>query len=557
MSKIKVFALGGLGENGKNMYCVDVDNDLLILDCGIKYPNSELLGIDTVLPDFSYLEENKDRIRGLFLSHGHEDHVGAVKKFLEKIQVDIYGTHFTLDVVKDSLSEELLAQTEGLFHIINDNDVIKLPRCEVSFFSTAHSIPETVGINIHTEDGIIVYTGNYTFDQSAGSSYEVSYKNLMELVNEKVLLLMSESLGANKFGNTSNYVEMMYKLKLIFSRAKSRLIFTVFSQDLRRIQKIIDLAQEYDKKVAIIGRKTQRLINIGINNGYLKIPKDILVNLKYIEENVTNVDDNLVVLVTGTRHEPFYVLQRMCRKLDRLIHINDQDEIVILTVPVNGTEKMATKTLDLLYRLDAKVTVFNRSMLQSSHAFSEEIKLMYNILKPVYSIPVIGEYRHQFAQKQVAKEIKFPEENIFMLDNGEVVVFENGEYIGKEETIALKDVMLDGNLMNETNQVVIKDRENLADDGIVIVACNVNARTRVRLNEVQIVTKGFVINEKYKELEQLIKEKFDEVLSKYFMKDYLVWTELKNELKNEIQKIITKVTQYRPVVVTAVVDVEK
>lgn len=557
MSKIKVFALGGLGENGKNLYCVDVDNSLFVLDCGIKYPNSELLGIDTVLPDFSFLIENSDRIKGLFLSHAHDDHIGAVKNLLEKIKVKVYGTNFTLDVVKDSLSEELLSQTEKLFHVVTPEDVIKFKNVKISFFATAHSIPETIGINIHTEDGVIVYTGNYTFDQNQDSNYGISYSKLMDLVNKKVLLLMSESLGANKFGNSTNYVEMMYKLKLIFSRAKGRLIFTVFSQDLRRIQKLIDLAVEYDKKVAIVGRKTQRLINIGINNGYLKIPKDILVNLKYIEEKNTNIDDNLVVLVTGTRHEPFYVLQRMCYKKDRLIHINENDEIVILTVPVNGTEKMAAKTIDLLYRLDAKVTVFNRSMLQSSHAFSEEIKLMYNILKPEYAMPIIGEFRHQYAHKNVLKEIKFNEDNLFMLDNGEVIIFEDGKYVGKDESVPAKDIMLDGNLMNDINQVVIKDRENLADDGIFIVACNINARTRVRLNDVQIITKGFVINEKYQELEKLVKEKYDEVLNKYFQKEYLLWNDLKNELRYEIQKIITKTTQYRPVVVAAVIDVDK
>lgn len=557
MSKIKVFALGGLGENGKNLYCVDVDNSLFVLDCGIKYPNSELLGIDTVLPDFSFLIENSDRIKGLFLSHAHDDHIGAVKNLLEKIKVKVYGTNFTLDVVKDSLSEELLSQAEKLFHVVTPEDVIKFKNVKISFFATAHSIPETIGINIHTEDGVIVYTGNYTFDQNQDSNYGISYSKLMDLVNKKVLLLMSESLGANKFGNSTNYVEMMYKLKLIFSRAKGRLIFTVFSQDLRRIQKLIDLAVEYDKKVAIVGRKTQRLINIGINNGYLKIPKDILVNLKYIEEKNTNIDDNLVVLVTGTRHEPFYVLQRMCYKKDRLIHINENDEIVILTVPVNGTEKMAAKTIDLLYRLDAKVTVFNRSMLQSSHAFSEEIKLMYNILKPEYAMPIIGEFRHQYAHKNVLKEIKFNEDNLFMLDNGEVIIFEDGKYVGKDESVPAKDIMLDGNLMNDINQVVIKDRENLADDGIFIVACNINARTRVRLNDVQIITKGFVINEKYQELEKLVKEKYDEVLNKYFQKEYLLWNDLKNELRYEIQKIITKTTQYRPVVVAAVIDVDK
>jgi ribonuclease J len=261
MSKIKVFALGGLGENGKNLYCVDVDNSLFVLDCGIKYPNSELLGIDTVLPDFSFLIENSDRIKGLFLSHAHDDHIGAVKNLLEKIKVKVYGTNFTLDVVKDSLSEELLSQTEKLFHVVTPEDVIKFKNVKISFFATAHSIPETIGINIHTEDGVIVYTGNYTFDQNQDSNYGISYSKLMDLVNKKVLLLMSESLGANKFGNSTNYVEMMYKLKLIFSRAKGRLIFTVFSQDLRRIQKLIDLAVEYDKKVAIVGRKTQRLIN--------------------------------------------------------------------------------------------------------------------------------------------------------------------------------------------------------------------------------------------------------------------------------------------------------
>ncbi|MCL2522412.1 MAG: ribonuclease J [Erysipelotrichales bacterium] len=556
MSTIKIFAFGGVGENGKNMYAVEVDEDIFILDSGLKYPNVELYGIDKILPDMTYLKNNAERVKAVFLSHAHDDHIGAVPHLMSIVKCPIYASRFTIEMLKDLFREEEF-DYRGLKLITVDEDkMLKFDNVKISVFYTTHSIPESIGIILWTKDGLIVYTGNYTFEQNIDANFRTSFNKLTEIAGKKILVCMSDSLGADKIGSEYNYHNMMRKLNSIFNRSEKRLIFTVFSSDLRRIQKIIDMAQLNERKVAIIGRRTQRVIDIGVKTGYLKIPKDLFVNLRFIDEKNKNLIDNLVVLVTGDRHEPFYMLQRMCRKIDRLVHIDENDEIVIMTIPVPGTEKMAARTYDMLSKNNAKVTIFKRNDLQSGHAYKEEIKLLYNIINPRYLVPVIGEYRHQYAHKELAMEMGYLDNDVIELDNGYAAKFENGIYQGKDVLFSAKEILIDGSSVLDLNEVVIKDRESLATDGVMLIISNVDARNKKILTGPEIVTRGFLHDENYDEIQKEIQVMFKEVAQKHFAERFINWMEFKNDVKSGANKIFFKRNRGRPVIIPAVISTE-
>ncbi len=556
MSKIIAGALGGLGEKGKNMYVVEVDQDIFILDAGIKYPSVELLGIDTIIPDFSYLVENKNRIRGLFITHCHIEHIGAIPHLLKEIDVPIYGTSFTNALISDLLLENDYKLDDVKLITVNNNTTLKFQSSSVSFFATTHNIPESIAIVIETKDGSIVYTGNYTFDQNVDKKYQTNFARLNEVAKKKVLCLMTESYGADQFGNPAHHYELMHKLNGVFSNASGRIIVSLFSSDLLRIQKVIDLAISYQKKIAIIGRKTQRIVDVAVKLGYLEIPKDVLVNLRYIDEKNDNLDDNLVVLVTGDRHEPFFMLQRMCKKIDRLIHVSESDNVIILTLPIQGTEKMSARTLDVLYRTGAKVTLFDKSKLPISHATSEEVKMMINILKPKYIFPVIGEYRHQYYVRKIALEMGYNDENIIMGDLGNGFVFNNKVLDGAIADLKANEVLIDGSMAGDVNDVVLRDRELLSEDGVLLIVANISPKTKKVLSGPEIVSKGFVHIKDMEHINNDIKTIFDNVVSKYLVNKYINWADLKNDLKTEVNKYLYKETKRNPITIPVIISTD-
>jgi len=556
MSKIKFFALGGLGENGKNMFVVEVDERIFILDAGLKYPSVDLYGIDAVIPDFSYLIENKDRVQGIFLSHGHEDHIGAVPEVLKQLNIGVFGTHFTISILEDLLLEEGMQLSDYRLYRINDDKVLKFGNILVSFYNVTHSIPEAINVAIKTQDGAIVYAPDFNFDVGQDERYRTSFHKICEVASHGVLALLSESIGTSNFNRVNHDYAMVYTINEILQTNKKRIIFSTFSTDLDRIQKIINIAVENNRRIAIIGRKAQKIVNIAINSGYLKIPNGKLVNLKYIDEENTNDDDDLVVIVTGTRHEPFYMLQRMCRKQDRLIEIKDDDQVVIVTPPVPGTERMAAKTLDVLYKRGAIVTNITKEMLKSSHADANDLKMLYSMLSPKYIIPIIGEYRHQHQQKNIAISAGFPEEKIILLENGEVATFNDGVFEKGKDKVSCGDVLVDGSIVGDINEVVLRDRGMMAQEGLVLISVVVDARTHQILSGPEIVTKGLIISDTIDEVNNLISHTTDNIIYEYFQKKYIDWNSLKNDIREQVAKDLKKMTKKSPIVIPTVIDVE-
>lgn len=556
MAKINFIAIGGVQENGKNLYLIEVDDRIFVLDCGLKYPTSELYGVDVIVNDITYLVENKDRIVGVFLSHAHHDHIGGVSYILKEIKTKIYGSKFTLEVLKDRLAEDAVTYDVNDLVEVTSKTSIQFGDVAVRFFEVVHNIPECYGIAIKTEDGYIVYTANYNFDQNAPINYALMFRALAVFQKEGVLALLTESLGANNEHTRGTILEFKTRLTNIISQAQKRIIFSLFSSDIIRIQQIVDIAVQHDKKVAIIGRKTQKLVNQAMQLGYLTIPNKNLANLRYIDDKNDNNDDNLIVLVTGERHEPYFMLQRMARGIDRLIHMTPEDTVVTLTNPYEGTEKMAARTMDIIYHVTSKVKEFSKTLLPTSSANREEIKQMINILKPKYVIPVIGEYRHQYSLRIVANCIGYKDERIIIADNGDVITFEDGKYLGVTGDVCCGELLIDGKAFKDVSDVVMRDRELLADDGVILITANVNPRTKEVIVGPEIISKGFTFAKENEDLILQIKEVFNSVSEKQLQTRFINWADYKLALKNELSHLVYKEVKRNPIIIPVLISTD-
>ncbi len=556
MPEIKIGALGGLGEIGKNLYIVEVDELIFVLDCGIKVPPSEFFGIDTIIPDYHYLKENVDRVQGIFLTHAHDDHINALVYMIDDINKDVYASNFTMALVKDSIQLEHRNPDNYKLHTVTEDEEIIYGDIKVSFVRLTHSVPEAFGIAIETLDGVILYTGDYSFDQNVDKDYRTSFDKLSYYGNKGVLALLSDCYGARNI-STDSYQELLFKLNAIFKDAPGRIIITSFSNDLRRIQQIIDVSLKYNKKVAIIGRKTQRLVDIAINLGYIKIPEEKLVSLRYIDDKNTNNDPDMVVIVAGDRHEPYFMLQRMCKKIDRLINITSLDTIITMTTPTDGSEKLAAKTLDLLSRVNTRINTLSKKILETSHATREEIKMMINITKPKYVIPVKGEFNHQYAMIDICNEIHYDTNNVIILDNGDFAIFNNGEREKKILSFPAGEILIDGAIAGDVNNVVIHDREQLSKDGILLVIANLNPKSKNILAGPEITSRGFVNMKDNYEIYEGIVDAFNRVSEKMLASRFVNWNDYKKEIKDEISRFLYKELQRSPVIIPIIIATDE
>ncbi len=558
MSNIKIFGLGGLEEYGKNLYCVEVQDKIFVLDAGLKFPEVELYGIDYILPDFSYLVENKERVAGLFLSHGHEDQIGAVSHILNEIQINVYASKFTLEVLKETLKEFELDPNEHKLYEITEFKTLKFDDTIVSFFKLTHDIPDNLAIAIHTEDGAIVYATDFTFSQIASKKYKTSFNKISDISKKGVLALLVESYGIFNAGSGQYNDQFLYKLNNVFKVAEGRIIFSLYSTNLKRLQQVIDMSVKFNKKIAIIGRKTQRLISIAMDNGFLNIPDEMLQSLKFIDEKNSNISDDLVCFVTGERHEPYFMLQRMCKKIDKLVHINDKDTVAILTKPLMGTERMAAKTLDELHKSGANVITFGGDLLQESHPNIDEVKMITNMLNPKYIFPIKGEYREMLKVLEIVKELGYSNENTILQGNGEVSIIKDGKHIKSTDRVKCSEILIDGKLAEDIGEAVLKDRELLGEDGLLLAIVLVNARTKKIVSGPKIISKGFIYFNEENELLDSITETTVNSVENYLSNTQRVdWKELKKEMRNDIKGFIRKETNRSPIVMTVALNSDK
>ena len=557
MSQIKFFALGGLGENGKNLYCLEIEKKLLILDAGLKHPSGELLGVDMIVPDISYLEVRKNDIVGIFMSHAHDKHIGAIPLLLSTLNIPVYGTAYAVAILADLLRENKMDPQKYSLNVLEYETGLKQEHFHVDYIATSHSIPESCGIAIETKDGSIVYLTDFTFDQNGGKFYQTDFVKLAKHRQKGVLALLTESNGVLSPGHATSDQKLIQLIRETIQKSKRRLIVSTYSTELLHIQQVIDEAIKAGKSISIIGRKAQRMVDIGEAMGYISIPSERLVNLKYIDEENDNQLDHVVFLVTGERHEPFFMLQRMAKGYDRLLKLSSSDTVLMLCPPIIGTEKIAAKTYDLLERLDLNMIKVPKTMMPPAHAAQEDLKLVYSILKPKYIVPVTGEYRLQIKHAELAKDFGYEDSDIALIDNGEVITFQDGQLLLQHDTVMNGSILVDGTFDIDVNDTVLKERELLSQDGFLMILANIDARERVMLNKPEIVSRGFMYMKDNEEVIKRIEEIYTAVTEKQFRAQRIDWRVYKDSIAFEVQRYLYRETKRKPIVIPVIIDTQR
>jgi ribonuclease J len=549
-TSIKLIALGGVGEIGKNMYLVEVDKDIFIIDAGLMFPEDEMLGIDIVIPDISYLVENKERVKAVFLTHGHEDHIGALSYILRKINVPVYGTRLTLALATAKLKEQDYYGPANLIEVHSDT-VIDLDSVEVSFFRTNHSIPDSVGVCIHTSEGVIVYTGDFKFDQSATELYKPEIGKMAKIGEQGVLCLLSDSTEAEKPGYTTSEATVAREMSNSFYNAPGRIIAACFASDINRIQHIFDAVKESGRKVAVVGKSLERIFHIALDLGYLQVEDECIIPISEIK----NFQDNeIVILMTGSQGEPIEGLQKMAKQTHKQVNIQPGDTVLIAGSPLRGGELFITKTVDMLLRAGANVVSGRRTVHVSSHGSQEELKFMINLMNPKFFTPVHGEYRMLKAHSKVAKECGLTDQQIYILDRGEVLEIKEGKLIpgGK---VPSGNVLIDGIGVGDVGNIVLRDRKLLSQDGILIVVVTLTKQEKKIISGPEIISRGFVYVRESEKLMDDSTKLVREIVERNTLKETFDWSSLKQDIRDDLNRYLYEKTKRRPMILPIIMEV--
>ncbi len=548
MSTIKIFSLGGLNEDGKNMYVVEIDNDLFVFDAGLKYADDKLFGIDYIIPDFSYIKNNQNRIKGIFLTHGHDEHVGALPNIIKEIpDINIYGTKFTIDIVKKMLEEEG-GSSNNLIEI-TPHRKINFENNSIFPISLTHSIPDNVGYVLYTPDGSIFYTGNFVFDSTMTGPYKTDIGKLAYIGKQGVLCLMSESLYAEKQGYTSPNHRIHSLIRETLHKKKNRIIFNVVSANMYRVQEIFAELEKTDHKIVIMGKRLQSMINNLINMKYLEIDRSKIGDLSNIR------DKNVVILISSEHEKPFASLNRIVNGYDKYISITENDMVVFLESVQDGMEKMFVKISDEIARLGGDVVTLSSEKYLSHHASSEDLMLMIDLIKPKYYFPVIGQYRYQVANAKLASSLGMNDKNIILKQNGQVAMFKNGELQPTIEKVEHEDILIDGTSVGDIGELVLKDREMLSDNGILIISVTLDKKTKHVLAGPEVLTRGFIYVKDNTELIKEVEKMSLKVINKNTVNNYVEFNKIKNQIRDEVGKYLFKETARKPMIITVILEV--
>ncbi len=550
MSKIKIFSLGGLNENGKNMYVVDVDDNIFIFDAGLKYGNDKMLGIDYILPDYSYVKENKDKIKGIFLTHGHDSNMGAVADILYDIpDLAIYATKFTMEILKDDLEENNIKATN--LKEIRPHSKLTFGNLAVFPISVTHSIPDSVCYVLYTPDGAIVYTGDFVFDSTMVKSYKTDIGKLAYVGKQGVLCLLSESMYAEHPGHTSPNNRVSGFIREVFTKNDNRIIATIMTAHIYRVQEILNEVSKTKRKVVIMGKNLQKLINKSIDLGYIEFDKNRIGDLSNLN------DKDCVVLISDEKERPFMNLERIIRGFDKYIKLKETDTIFITEPSYEGIERRLALIMDEIAKINVNVVSLSAKKHLLHHASREDLMLMINLMNPKYYFPVKGEYRHQVMNAEIAEEVGIPKENIILKQNGDVATFVDGVLTDDIEHINVDEVLIDGKSQGDIGDLVLKDREMLGENGIVIISCTLDRKTKQILAGPEVLTRGFVY---VKESGDLIKETQDislEIIKNNIEIDSsrVDYTNIKNEVREKLGKFFYRETESKPMIITVIQEV--
>jgi ribonuclease J len=546
---IKILCLGGVGELGKNMYVVEVHDDLFVIDAGLMFPEDEMFGIDIVIPDYSYLVENKNRIRGIFLSHGHEDHIGAIPYILRQIDVPVYGTRLTLALTKIKLKEHGLSLKID-FREVKENTQLTFEHAKITFFHVNHSIPDAVGICIETSEGNIVYTGDFKFDQSADPLYRAHISKMTKIGDRGVLCLLSDSTESEKEGYTPSEITVAKELDDVFKRAKSRIIFACYASQINAIQRLINAAYKSERKVAIVGRALHHIFQMAAKNGYLYVPENLIIAPNNLGEYP---DNKVVVLMSGNQGEPLEALQMMVKRSYNQIQIQKGDTVIIAASPHRGGEQFLIRTVDMLYRAGANV-ISGKRVHVSGHGRREELKLMINLMKPKFFVPIHGEYKMLVSHAQIAEHMGIPSENIFIPEKGDVIEIKHGK-IRANGRVTAGNILIDGSGVGDVGNIVLRDRKMLSQDGIFIVVVTINRDEKKIASGPEIISRGFVYVRESEELMGQATKLVKEIVEKNLRGQFFEWSNVKQEIRDSLNGYLFNKTKRRPMIIPIIMEI--
>ena len=548
MSKIKIFAMGGLNEEGKNMYVVKVENDIFIFDAGLKYADDKMLGVDYIIPNFDYIKENIKHIKGIFITHGHEKNMGAVCDILREIpNIKVYATKFTANILR----KELIDNDIKFKNLVEIDPHKKISFGKNSIFPVrlTHSIPDNVGYALNTPDGVIFYTGNYVFDATMLGPYKADIGKLAYIGKQGVLCLLGESMYADKVGYTSPKNRVDKLIKDTLSKTENRIIVTVFTAHVSRIEELFNEIAKTTRRVVVMGHKLQGIINDILNNGYINFNRDRIGDLSNLN------DKDVVILISNEREKPFMNLNRIINGYDKFVKIKDTDTVLFLE-PINDyNEKLAINIIDDISKMGASVVTMSKKDNLLHHASSEDIMLMIDLMNPKYYMPVEGEYRHMVKNADAASHTGIPKENILLKQNGDVVTIVGGKLKNEPEKIKVDDILIDGNSSKDIGELVLKDREMLSDNGIVIICATLDKRTKEILAYPEILTRGFVYVKESTDLIDEIKRISLEVINENRTSNYVEYNKIKLGIRERLSKYLFEETGCRPMIITVVQEV--
>ena len=548
--KLQIIPLGGLGEIGKNMTVIRVDDEILVIDAGLMFPDEDMLGIDLVIPDISYLIENKDKIKAIVLTHGHEDHIGALPYVLKKINVPVYGTRLTLGILEGRLKENGVDSSN--LHSVMQGDIINVGCFSVGFIRVNHSIPDAVGLSIKTPVGMIVHTGDFKLDYTPIDVKMTDFRRFSDLGNRGVLVLMADSTNSEREGHTPSERTVGAAFDRAFHNARGRIIVATFSSNVHRIQQVIDTAVRYKRHVAVLGRSMVNVVNISLELGYITAPEGTIVDIDEIHNYRM---EQMVIITTGSQGEPMSALTRMSMSDHRKVGIVPGDTVIISATPIPGNEKLVSKTIDNLMKLGANVIYGrNQGIHVSGHASREELKLMHNLVRPKFFIPVHGEYHHLVQHARLARELGMPKENIFISENGQILEFtrDKGQVAGK---VTAGMVMVDGLGVGDVGNIVLRDRRQLSQDGILIVVVTMNKQTHRVVSGPDIVSRGFVYVRESEALMDEATARVQQALDRCEDEKVKEWAAIKSNVRDALGRYLFEKTRRRPMILPIIMEV--
>jgi ribonuclease J len=550
---LSIFALGGINEIGKNMYVVQYEDEIFIIDCGGKFPDESLLGIDLIIPDITFLEENQDKIRALIVTHGHEDHIGGIPYFLRKLNIPIYATRFTLGLIELKIDEHRLRGDSKLI-TIDSNSILEFGQVKLSFFKVSHSIPDCIGIVFHTPEGNVVHTGDFKFDLTPANNQYADIHKMAEVGQKGVVVLISESTNAERKGMTPSEQMVGSHMDEAFMKATGKIFISTFASNINRVQQVVESTLRTNRKLALLGRSMVNVVNVAIERGYLNVPEGLLIDASEVDKLPA---EKVSILCTGSQGEPMAALSRLASGNFRDVAIYPGDTVIFAASPIPGNEKDVSKIIDNLYQLGAKVIYGSGSttgMHVSGHGYQEDLKLMLTLMKPTYFIPIHGEYRMLHHHRMLAESVGVEKGNTFIIKNGVVIDIKNGA-ARQTRSVQAGDIYVDGIGVGDVGDIVLRDRKQLSEDGMLVVVITISKGDRKIISGPDTITRGFVYARDSDELLKEVNRLVSKIVNELQLENTQQWNGIKQNIKKSVGQYLFTKTKRKPMILPIIVEI--